>query len=179
MAQSLTGSQLARLAAALHFYGRRLSGPTWIAMEVAEPHDVVGFADSHAAAQALVSGRVPAYDVFGPYAPSHHPRYANVLDVYYHDCACGSTDCTAVTAAAKLPNLNELTSVQLTVQWTAGRATQSAVFNVFEGTNPSLPRPDAIFLSRGAGEAFMYPRYESLFGKHLTDLIRKKLGHDK
>jgi len=53
MAQSLTGSQLARLAAALHFYGRRLSGPTWIAMEVAEPHEVVGFGASLADAKAL------------------------------------------------------------------------------------------------------------------------------
>lgn len=179
MPNNLNASQVFRLAAALHAYGRRLSGPTWFAMQTAEPHEILGFGKSQAEAKNLIVPSLGStYDTFGPYDPLvQYPTFTNKLNVRAHDCCTGSSlKAAAVGSFGTLPDLPDITSIQLTVTWPAGGANQTAVFSVFDGTNPSLPRPDTIFLSRAASEAFMYPRYEAMFGTRITNFLRTKLG---
>jgi hypothetical protein len=178
MPNNLTGSQVMRIAAALHVYGRRLTGPTWIAMQKAEPNEILGFAQGQNEARALIpSGLSSTYDTFGPYDPPTYPPFDNRLNVRSHDCCTGGQlNAASPGAFGELPMISDMTSVQLTVNWTAGGAGKTAVFTIFDGTNPALPRPDTIFLSRASSEAFMYPRYEHMFGTRIVNLLRTKLG---
>ncbi|HEV8233992.1 MAG TPA: hypothetical protein VGP84_05315 [Gemmatimonadaceae bacterium] len=70
-------------------------------------------------------------------------------------------------SGGKPPAPNEITKVQMRVEWThEGRK--------YTGTWEFFPETMAIFLTRGAAEMFLYPHDEAFFGYEHEDALRAR-----
>lgn len=174
----LSARQMMRLGAALMPYGLPYRGTVWVAMRPDEPNDVLGVAPTRAECEALIARAAPANLTYLSYGPITAPPAADAAmydrdDPSFHDF----TDMGKALRVEDCENPDgphshaEAIEVRLTIVWRKSPdGPKSRCTYVFPG------HTDAIWLTRGAREAFAYPRYLSLFGQQHVDALRAKLG---
>jgi hypothetical protein len=175
----LTSTELTRLGAALHVYGARHKGTAYVVMSTAYPHDVLGVVSTRAAANALLtkSGET-GYEVYGPFDASAYPTYTDALVLSAHD---GGTQNLLIDAQVVglqgPPTTMDFVTITLDVAWKPGGPTAADDRQADNHFIYDLPRTiDSIFLTRGSREAFMYPRYQIVFGARHVGVMRQRMG---
>lgn len=183
----LTPSELLRLGAAMQPFGLAY-GPEyenqqiWIVMEKEIPHRLLDLVASKEAADAIRegSGRAEEVDVYGPFAPPPPmirgvaARQMDYTDPSEHNNTM-LLRAQGTVAAPSSSQYNtyrahaDIQSMTLTVNFSTKANLPTVV--VF----PIDPQSDAIFLTRGAREAFAYPRYLSIFGPDYLEKLRADL----
>ena len=168
----LTALELQRIAVALQALGSKAPNQVWLVM-CGDPPEVVTAAASPAAAlklaQQAAKDQTGPCDVYGPYDTRSATTYTRVLMPTGHDQMTQSYALSLVASPTNLPDLDDVTSITLEITAKSGEqgATSTWKFAVRPGT-------DAIFLTRWSREAFVYPRYHTLFGTDYEDALRDR-----
>ena len=163
----LTALELQRIAVAVQALGSKTSGQVWLVM-CGDPPEVMTAAESPAAALKLAqkteNDQTGPCDVYGPYDTRSATTYSRVLMPTGHDQMTQSYALSLVAnAPTNLPDLGDVTSITLEITARSG----TWKYAVRPGT-------DAIFLTRWSREAFVYPRYHTLFGTGYEDALRER-----
>jgi hypothetical protein len=168
----LTALELQRIAVALQALGTKKSNQVWLVM-CGDPPEVVTAADSPAAAlklsQQAQKDQTGPCDVYGPYDTRTATVYSSALMPTGHDQMTQSYALSLVAGVTTdLPDLDDVTSITLEITARSG----TWKYAVRPGT-------DAIFLTQWSREAFVYPRYHTLFGTNYEDALRERFSEPR
>ena len=172
----LTSEELTRIAAALNAYSAPHTGLVYVVMATAYPHDVLAVTSTRKEADLLVKKRA-GYEVYGPFEAVSTPSYSDSIYLTAHDGGCQNLSLSpTVTGLQGPPLATDVVTITLDIAWkpdgpTSPNDRQASNHFVYD-----LPRTiDTIFLTRNSREAFMYPRYQIVFGARKVSGMRDQL----
>ncbi len=166
----LTAIELLRIGTALVPYGLPFADNVFVVMAADAPNEVDGVVQTEAEAIQRAELRGTRFFAYGPYDPpskGDYPRQLDRVEPTYHDITNvdhAEPETPAPTGAAS--ELKHVTAMSLHVTFASGETVSYRC----------APHTDAIFVTQAAREAFMYPRYYSIFGTKHVRKIREKIG---
>lgn len=167
--RTLTAIEALRIGTALVPYGLPFSGDVWIVMSHETPNEVHGVYATMEDADRAASPLPPKFVVYGPFTPPKAVDYPKILDVFDpigHDITNPYPLRPVGEATAAEVQLKTVSRMTLTIEHSDPPRTA-----VFECN----PHTDVIFMTQAAREAFMYPRYYSIFGTEHVKHLRARL----